>query len=739
MRKLASLLISISLIMAGGIIAVQSHADTSVTEPKIEAEISATETAENSEEDAEDFADLAEQAPINLSELLDRAEVSDEPAAEPSVVENVTVKVKAPSAWNTPYLWAWTMEGGQAKNAFTSFPGQQMTKSGDWYTCSMPNWVTHCIVSNGTDQMKSKDLVVNAGSNVWLTVSDKDNVAVDYNDPTPPPPPAKKKFTVTFDSKGGSTVANQEVEENKTATKPNPDPTKTNFNFKGWYKQGETAEYNFSQPVTGNMTLEAKWEAKPVAPTKHTVTFDTDGGSKIDAVQVEHGKPVAKPATNPSKEGNTFIGWYKDEQQYDFNTAVTTDITLKANWEAVLYKVTFKYEDGTTSDVVKQVEYGKKLLDKPTDPSRTGHKFKGWFKQLSDTAAFDFETLIKSDIELHAKWEADPSTPPAPTNVIKVTDKRMQNGDWELEIKDENDQVFPNGSTISIVLNATRTLNAQVKDGKVLVLNKQLPDNKMDNKELKVLKNTTVYGPAKVNVPAKQALPETKTIEVKQGTAVSSVEPKQGIKNADTMPNHDKVKSFTFKTAPKTDKVGKTDVTIVITYKDDSVTEVTTKLEVIAVPTPPTPTPWPDIIWPRKYYYSVDLLSQSSLTYNRSSDTYLDFRFDASPFDLRYVKIDGETLDDDDYLVYRGSTVIRLKPEYLDKLSKGRHTIKALFKRTYQSYNVGESEFYVLGKYDKLPKPGRVGKTGELANTVSVMSFLFISLAFTLARREQNK
>lgn len=739
MRKLASLLISISLIMAGGIIAVQSHADTSITEHKIVEEISATVTTENSEVNTEYLADFSEQSPIDLNELLDRAEVSDEPAAEPSVVETVTVKVKVPSNWNVPYIWAWKIENGQAKNAFTSFPGQQMTKAGEWYTCSMPNWVTHCIISNGTDQMKSKDLVVNTGNNVWLTVSDKDNVAIDYNDPTPPPPPApaKKKFTVTFDSKGGSAVAKQEIEENNSATKPNPEPTKANFNFKGWYKQGETVEYNFNQPVTSNMILEAKWEAKPLTPLKHTVSFDTDGGNTIAPVVVENGQTVAKPTPDPTKEGNEFIAWYKDEQQYDFTTPVTASFTLKASWESIIHSVTFKYEDGATADEVKQVKYGEKLLDKPSDPSRTGYKFKGWFKQLTDASAFDFETLIKSDIELHAKWEADPSTPPAPTNVIKVTDKRMQNGDWELVLKDANDDVFPNGSTVLIALNATKLLNAQVKDGKVLVLNKQLSESKMDNKELKVLKGTTVYGPVKVNVPAKQALPETKTIEVKQGTVSSSIDPKQGIKNVDTMPNHDKVKSFTFKNAPKTDKVGKIDVTIIITYKDDSVTEVTTKLEVIAVPTPPTP--WPDIIWPKKYYYNVDLLSQSSLTYNRESDKYLDFRFDASPFDLRYVKIDDEILNDDEFLVYRGSTVIRLTPEYLDKLSKGRHTIKVLFKRTYQSYNVGESEFYVLGKYDKLAKPGRVGKTGELANSASIMSVMLISLAFALVRRERNQ
>lgn len=64
-------------------------------------------------------------------------------------------------------------------------------------------------------------------------------------------------YDVTFDSDGGSSVASQTVLENTNATKP-ADPTKTHYIFKGWQLNG--ADYNFTTPVTGDITLKAKWE-----------------------------------------------------------------------------------------------------------------------------------------------------------------------------------------------------------------------------------------------------------------------------------------------------------------------------------------------------------------------------------------------------------------------------------------------------------------------------------------------
>ena len=66
----------------------------------------------------------------------------------------------------------------------------------------------------------------------------------------------KTNYTVTFDSDGGSAVAQQTVEAGKTATKPT-NPTKTGFGFGEWQLNG--VAYDFGAAVNANITLKATW------------------------------------------------------------------------------------------------------------------------------------------------------------------------------------------------------------------------------------------------------------------------------------------------------------------------------------------------------------------------------------------------------------------------------------------------------------------------------------------------
>ena len=144
-------------------------------------------------------------------------------------------------------------------------------------------------------------------------------------------------FTVTFDSAGGSAVDAQTVESGQPATKP-ADPTMDGYTFMGWQLNG--ADYDFTAPVTADITLTAVWEVK----TEVTVTFKSKGGSDVAAVTVPVGEKVAKPK-NPTKKNCKFVGWMTDPElasdpdkhkEYPlFNfakTPVTEDLTLYALW-----------------------------------------------------------------------------------------------------------------------------------------------------------------------------------------------------------------------------------------------------------------------------------------------------------------------------------------------------------------------------------------------------------------------
>ena len=70
---------------------------------------------------------------------------------------------------------------------------------------------------------------------------------------------SNQKYTVTFDSKGGTLVEAQTVKKNETATRP-ADPTREGYIFLGWYtSETSTVEYDFDTKVVEDITLIAKW------------------------------------------------------------------------------------------------------------------------------------------------------------------------------------------------------------------------------------------------------------------------------------------------------------------------------------------------------------------------------------------------------------------------------------------------------------------------------------------------
>ena len=64
----------------------------------------------------------------------------------------------------------------------------------------------------------------------------------------------------------------------------------------------------------------------------YTVTFNSDGGSEVASIFVNENDRVTEPAA-PTKAGYRFVGWYDGDNKFDFNTAITRDITLIAKWQ----------------------------------------------------------------------------------------------------------------------------------------------------------------------------------------------------------------------------------------------------------------------------------------------------------------------------------------------------------------------------------------------------------------------
>lgn len=134
-----------------------------------------------------------------------------------------------------------------------------------------------------------------------------------------------------------------------------------------------------------------------------TVTFMNEG-LVWDTVEVEAGKTVAEPE-GLVKEGYNLLGWLNGEFAWDFEDAVTTNLTLEANWVSTaleVYNVIFNTNGGNGEFDAQEVAEGS-LVVNPGNPTRAYATFLGWFNGDQE---WDFEVDTPTeDIELVAKWD----------------------------------------------------------------------------------------------------------------------------------------------------------------------------------------------------------------------------------------------------------------------------------------------------------------------------------------------
>ena len=72
----------------------------------------------------------------------------------------------------------------------------------------------------------------------------------------------------------------------------------------------------------------------PQPGTTYTVTFNAAGGSPTpDSQVVNAGEQASEPTVAPTREGYDFLGWFNGSAEYDFNSAVTSNLTLVAHWQ----------------------------------------------------------------------------------------------------------------------------------------------------------------------------------------------------------------------------------------------------------------------------------------------------------------------------------------------------------------------------------------------------------------------
>lgn len=145
----------------------------------------------------------------------------------------------------------------------------------------------------------------------------------------------------------------------------------------------------FYGTVSGDGTIENS--------ATHTVSFDTDGGSAVDAQKILRGQKVVRPV-DPTRSGYRFNGWYKDASVYDFTSPVLDDFTLRAAWTANQYTITFDSDGGSTVTSITQ-DCGT-AITAPANPTRDGYTFTGWHPAIP-------AAMPAGDLTVKALWSAN--------------------------------------------------------------------------------------------------------------------------------------------------------------------------------------------------------------------------------------------------------------------------------------------------------------------------------------------
>ena len=168
-----------------------------------------------------------------------------------------------------------------------------------------------------------------------------------------------------------------------------PDPeAPVGKSFVRWEVDGKP--YDFGR-LTGDITLTAVYE-----PLELKVLFDYGYDGKFFIDTVKYAENVSPPVSEV-REGYNFIGWKHGNVVYDFDSPVTEDITLVAEWKTITFNVVFRV--GGEEIAVSTVNYGD-VVEQPEIEHKIYYVLEGWY---DGETPYNFSTPVKSDLTLDAK------------------------------------------------------------------------------------------------------------------------------------------------------------------------------------------------------------------------------------------------------------------------------------------------------------------------------------------------
>ena len=167
-----------------------------------------------------------------------------------------------------------------------------------------------------------------------------------------------KTYTVTFIT-DGTDVAPVTTDIERDYLIPEQTTEKSYYDFIGWFKE-DGVKFNFSEKVTSDMTLTARWQIRQI-PVRF---MDEDGTTELGVVYTDISKGFKiDGAPTVTKDGYVFMGWRESTTAVNFITDFTgyefstdgKDYVFYAKWVDVDHAypvpliINYLFEDGSVA------------------------------------------------------------------------------------------------------------------------------------------------------------------------------------------------------------------------------------------------------------------------------------------------------------------------------------------------------------------------------------------------------